>query len=38
MTMTKREKNNIWVQADVDIDDMIFAEKGGSEESKCSER
>ena len=38
MTMTKREKSNIWVQADADIDDMIFEAKGGSEESTCSER
>lgn len=38
MTMTKREKNNIWVQADADIDDMILGAKGGSEESTCSER
>ena len=41
MTMTtkrEREKNNIWVKADADIDDMIFGAKGGSEESTCSER
>ena len=38
MTMTKREKNNFWVQADADIDDMIFGAKSGSEESTCSER
>ena len=38
MTMTKRETNNIWVQADADIDDMIFGAKSGSEESTCSER
>ena len=36
--MTKREKNNIWVQADADIDDMIFQAQGSSEESTCSER
>ena len=38
MTMARSETNSIWVQADADIDDMIFGAKSGSEESTCSER
>ena len=38
MTMAKSEKNSIWVQADADIDDMIFQAQGSSEEATCSER
>ena len=38
MTMAKSEKNSIWVQADADIDDMIFQSQGSSEEATCSER
>lgn len=38
MTMAKSEKNSIWVQADADIDDMIFQAQGSSEDTTCSER
>ena len=36
MTMAKSEKNSIWVQADADIDDMIFQAQGSSEEPRAA--